>query len=641
MRTGKLRIRQGGATFSFNVDLDRLPVPDRLKILIHEKFQEIKAKSAGGGYIFRGESKHYDLVSSTLYRKYLKMENKVINAVDMDIMGKAVDATDINIIQANLLKQAMEHDLNDPAKMKKRPELYKYGDSRMGSRFIRKNFEVLTEIQHWGGATNLIDFTSDYKVALFFACESNYDCDGRVILKNRKSMRNFIRIPKEPKHRVKAQKSVFILPPKGYIETEPNLVINIPKELKKTFMKLLLLHRPQVIEEKIYGDLHGFIKIEERYQQAYILFVQALDLEKKAENADDKEQKSCLFEEAIRCYEKIIEEMPSLHQAHFRCGILYDKLGELEKAITCAREATEWKPHDHGSFGLLGKCLFGRGKFKEAIKKFSVSIRLNRDYAEGYFMRGDVYLHANNDELAIQDYSKAIELEPDKYHVYVSRGIVYLKKNEPDLAISDFTKSLRLKSNSPPALIHRGYAYLQKDEFRLAIKDLTAAIEISSCEFLVFACRGYAYLKMKNYDRSTNDFHKTLELEPNYHVVHLYLGFIYAGKEKLENAVSHYSKLVDIDQDLNASNSKLFVIPNGKIRTSTKNQLVAKGRANRAVVYIRMQKWEKARADILATQKMKEKGNANWFKNIHGSIENFEKNYGVEIPQGLVKLLSP
>ena len=44
------------------------------------------------------------------------------------------------------------------------------------------DFELLTEIQHYGGKTNLIDFTTDYLIALFFACDGHHDKDGRVIL---------------------------------------------------------------------------------------------------------------------------------------------------------------------------------------------------------------------------------------------------------------------------------------------------------------------------------------------------------------------------------------------------------------------------------------------------------------------------
>lgn len=42
--------------------------------------------------------------------------------------------------------------------------------------------ETLTLLQHHGSPTRLIDVTSDWKVALYFACESDDDRDGRVFL---------------------------------------------------------------------------------------------------------------------------------------------------------------------------------------------------------------------------------------------------------------------------------------------------------------------------------------------------------------------------------------------------------------------------------------------------------------------------
>lgn len=40
--------------------------------------------------------------------------------------------------------------------------------------------ELLTVLQHHGVATRLLDVTTDWKVALYFACEGKCDCDGRL-----------------------------------------------------------------------------------------------------------------------------------------------------------------------------------------------------------------------------------------------------------------------------------------------------------------------------------------------------------------------------------------------------------------------------------------------------------------------------
>ena len=42
--------------------------------------------------------------------------------------------------------------------------------------------EILAELQHFGGKTNLIDFTEDFLIALFFASESAEAENGRVVL---------------------------------------------------------------------------------------------------------------------------------------------------------------------------------------------------------------------------------------------------------------------------------------------------------------------------------------------------------------------------------------------------------------------------------------------------------------------------
>jgi FRG domain protein len=42
--------------------------------------------------------------------------------------------------------------------------------------------ETLSLLQHHGSPTRLIDVTSDWKIALYFACESDNDVDGRIFL---------------------------------------------------------------------------------------------------------------------------------------------------------------------------------------------------------------------------------------------------------------------------------------------------------------------------------------------------------------------------------------------------------------------------------------------------------------------------
>ena len=164
---------------------------------ILEKLREITEKSSNGDYLYRGEPKHYKKVSSTLYRQY-----------EDDIEAEHFD---IEVAQSEMLTEAKDyiHETN-------------------------KEFEILTQLQHFGGKTNLIDFTTDYLIALFFACESLFDKPGRVILLDASAQEeNRAKKPRNIINRVRDQKSVFARPPKGFIEIKPDDVINIPKCLKQ------------------------------------------------------------------------------------------------------------------------------------------------------------------------------------------------------------------------------------------------------------------------------------------------------------------------------------------------------------------------------------------------------------------------
>ena len=99
--------------------------PDDLLYNIRAIIREIEEKAALGDYIYRGEPEHheeppyYEKICSSLYRQYARIE---------------ADEFDIEVVQEEILAEAegYSHETND-------------------------FFEILTQLQHYGGKTNLID----------------------------------------------------------------------------------------------------------------------------------------------------------------------------------------------------------------------------------------------------------------------------------------------------------------------------------------------------------------------------------------------------------------------------------------------------------------------------------------------------
>ena len=205
---------------------------------VFEKIQEIAARSTSGDYIYRGEPEHYQeepfcgKVSSNLWRQFKKE------------MGEG--PFDVQAIQDRMLEVARSytHEKDD--------------------------IEILTELQHYGGQTNLIDFTTDYHIALFFACDGADDKNGRVILLPKtEDMEDPINPPRNPRNRVIAQKSTFVRPPKGFLEPEQFTIIDIPQSIKQPMLNHLRKYHG-ISTETVYNDLHGFIRNQGVHQSAYL-----------------------------------------------------------------------------------------------------------------------------------------------------------------------------------------------------------------------------------------------------------------------------------------------------------------------------------------------------------------------------------
>jgi tetratricopeptide (TPR) repeat protein len=71
-----------------------------------------------------------------------------------------------------------------------------------------------------------------------------------------------------------------------------------------------------------------------------------------------------------------------------------------------------------------GAILANEGKYEEAIKAYSFSIKLEPTNAEYYFRRGKLYLKVCNYDAALLDFNKTSELKPDYCQAYIYSAYV-------------------------------------------------------------------------------------------------------------------------------------------------------------------------------------------------------------------------
>ncbi len=196
---------------------------------------ELRQKALQGEYVFRGELKaeglegHARPVTSSLYRWVQNHCAPPVHLTPGRLAPPRLQETETRMLEALQDKIADEINLL-------LPEPYAKTD----------DWKLLARVQHFGGPTNLIDFTRDYLVALFFACydrkgEENgggwTGGDGRIVFLPEANA-TIVDAPIGD-NRAIAQRSVFCVEQCGILPEDAYESLCVPKCLKRQLLMYL------------------------------------------------------------------------------------------------------------------------------------------------------------------------------------------------------------------------------------------------------------------------------------------------------------------------------------------------------------------------------------------------------------------
>lgn len=508
---------------------------------ILEIIGKIAKIAADGDYIYRGEQECYERVSSNLWREL-------------------EDAKALHLNIESLQKAELE-------KAKK----YSKETDELG---------ILTEIQHFGGKTNLIDFTTDYHIALFFACNGSPAKDGRIILQDKDGIiKDWIKEPRnaEPESRVKIQKSIFVRPPNGFVE--PDIVIVIPKDLKRSLLNYIEKEFG-VSTEKIYGDLHGFIGGQASRLDTYKEVRKGINCQQEGDKTGNSAEKNRRYQEAVKHFTNVIQQGPETSEAYSGRGLVYLSIGKLDNALA----------------------------------DFNRAIELNRRSAGGYNGRSAVYRDKGDFDNALADSNKAIRLYPNDPQGYHARGLAYLYKRDFDNAIADFNQAIELGLKAPELYNALGSVYFSKGDFDNAIAMLDEGIRLDPNHALSYNARGAAYSFKRDFDNAIANLNEAIRLDPGFPEAYYTRGLAYESQSELNRAIEDYTTAIALKPDY------------------------ADAYYNRGEAWLHLREWEKAKGDLTTAKEMGLDIVAA-FRNDYRNTAAFERKHQVKLPKDIVALV--
>ncbi len=430
------------------------------------EFKKWVNQIGGQNMLFRGMANTRWRVESSLYRR-LKLNG--LKHVDDDMF---LEMTKVLINRARRSQHGMknDHKLND--------------------------LKLLVDLQHYGAATCMIDFTKKSLVALFFACETAYnkknkEVDGKVVAFNSDNADSYDEISiensdeeieywiqnnklwvlsaKKLNNRAASQKSVFVF-------GSPTLSVQNFRACKITNKKEILdelKEKENISAETLFDDFVGFSASHSH--------------NKKYENWDTDSnfvsgrlcQASGNFETAIQYYDKEIKSDPKSYESYNNRGVAKHKLGKSQDAIHDFNNAIRLNPKSSEAYNNRGIAKDKLGDIQDAIRDFNDAIRLSPKSSEAYNNRGAAKNKLDKPQDALNDFNKSIELNPKNYHAHNNCGVAKGKMDNFQDAIRDFNKVIRLNPNSFEAYKNRGLAKSKSGDKKGANADFAKAKKIN------------------------------------------------------------------------------------------------------------------------------------------------------------------
>ena len=355
-----------------------------------------------------------------------------------------------------------------------------------------QGLELLAELQHFGAATGLIDFTYNALVALWFACwksPSEENKNGKVVVLRRDGLEPLTKVdynlsqkniefffrpdeagryalyqwqPKLQNYRIVAQQSVFVFGG-APIEIDAECQIKAgchPKILAK------LEEVSGITGASLFPDFHGFAWLRAHDKPSVTMFPakyhRLKGLEALQDNQLDRAIKS--FNEAIEACEKWNPDTDSdqiIESRFHRARAYWYRAASEEDLDNAIKDSDEVIKH-------YEKAIKSGQERTDELKLKLAKVYNNRGLAYGHKKKG------NFDE-AIEDYNKAIELAGGFIKAYNNRGLAYADKKEFDKAIEDYNKAIELQPDYALVYCNRGEAWLHKREWNKAREDLADA----------------------------------------------------------------------------------------------------------------------------------------------------------------------
>jgi cell division protease FtsH len=184
------------------------------------------------------------------------------------------------------------------------------------------------------------------------------------------------------------------------------------------------------------------------------------------------------YEAAIRQFDRVLETDPNHGDAHLLRGHCWQRLGEMDNALT----------------------------------DYSHAVRIDPDAANPLVFRGNILRQQGELDRALEDLDEAVRLGPEGALVWQHRALARADREEHEGALADLDEAIRIAPSRADLRFQRGGALHELDRLNEAIRELDTVIEMEPDKAAYRRHRADLLIEADRHDEAEQDLARVQEI---------------------------------------------------------------------------------------------------------------------------------
>jgi predicted O-linked N-acetylglucosamine transferase (SPINDLY family) len=250
--------------------------------------------------------------------------------------------------------------------------------------------------------------------------------------------------------------------------------------------------------------------------------------------------------EALACYQKVVELQPDHVEALNNIGHLQQQLGRVDEAVASYQRAITIKPDYAEAHYNLGITLMSQGRREEALASNRKALKHKPDFADAYNNAGLLLAEMGNANEAISNYQKALSLQPNHASAHNNLANALKEQGRLDEAVAHGEQALAIKPDFVEALCTLGNVAKAQGRLDESFEYYRRALIVRPEFADAWYNMGCVLYEQGKRNEAMECYRKAIEISPDYAVAHNNLGVVLREVGRHQEAIAASERAIEL-----------------------------------------------------------------------------------------------